>query len=425
MVDIVGLYNTLLTATFGGVPFSVIDTRQETGRRVQRFVFPGVDDASFQDLGADDGPITIRGLLYGQDYLAQATLLQAVFRSAGPYTLVHPWLGKKQVILAPGQRPSISLTATELQIARFELAVLPYNPSAAAGLDTLAKLETELAAVTAAAENWLANVMQPAVNVLGAFSYVQSWLTSISGVFTAALAVTPSANTITGAANVAISDLTSITTAPSLSWGGTTTAQVAAVPAAIAGAATPPVPSAVAPGSSTTAATAADPGDVVTTLLATIPGIAAGAANPSPGPALAAGLQALVVAQAVQAASNITYTSQQDAQAEAAVLYAAIDAAAVAAGTAAQSDPANAAPVWRNLVSLKGALAADMNAVIGRLPPVVMITVPRVMPVWLLAHYVSGDDPGAVYGTYQDIIARNNVYHPALLQPGQIEVLDV
>lgn len=425
MVDIIGLYNSLLTATFGGVPFSVIDTSQEVGRRVARFVFPGIDEASFQDLGADDGPIVIRGLVYGEDYIAQTTTLRAVFRSAGPYTLVHPWLGSLQVILVPGQRPKITLTASELLIARFEVQVYPYNPTAQAGLDTLSQLETQLDAVTADAENWLANVMEPAVSVLGAFGYVQNWLISVSSIVITAIGTTPSASTILGAATSAIAALASPTTAPSTSWAATTTAQLAAVTAAIVTSAAPPVPSAVAPGGATTAAVAADPSDAVATLLAAIPGVAAGSSAPSPGPALAAGMQAMLVTAAVQAASNITYTSQQDALAQAAILYTAIDAAAVAAATAAQTDPANAAPVWRDLVALKGALAADMNTLIGRLPPVVTITVPRVMPAWLLAHYISGDDPAEVYATYQDIIARNNVYHPALVQPGPLEVLDV
>ncbi len=425
MVDVVGLYNTLLTASFGGVPFSVIDTSQETGRRVALFMYPGIDDASFQDLGADDGPIVIRGLLYGQDYIAQVAQLRAVFRSPGPYTLVHPWLGSIQVILAPGQRPSITLSASELLIARFEAQVLPYHPSAQAGLDTLSQLETRLGMVTADAQNWLANVMQPTVGVLGAFGYVQNWLTSLSDVFTTAMNATPSANTIVVTAAVALAALRAPTSAPSAMWGAVTAAVVVAVPGAIAGAAAPPVPSAVAPGGSTVAATPADPADAVTTLLACVPGVMATALAPAPGPALAAALQAVIVGAAVQAASDITYVSQQEAIAQGALLYGAIDAAADAAATAAQTDPANAAPVWRDLVALKGALAADLNVLIGRLPPVVVIVIPRVMPAWLIAQYISGDDPSQVVGTYQDIIARNQVFHPALVQPGPLEVLDV
>lgn len=424
-MDIQDLYNTLLTATFGGVPFYVIDTSQETGRRVMQFIYPGIDDASYQDLGADDGPISLRGLLVGDDYLAQMRTLRAVFRSPGPYTMVHPWLGSLQVIQVPGQRPRISLTANELRVARFELQVLPYNPSAQAGLDTLSQLETQLDALTADAQNWLANILSPAVQVLGAISYAESFLSNVATIFDDVVAVTASAGDIGVSVAGSIAGLEDAVTTPIEGFGGTAAASLAAVVAAFSGSCTPPVPSAVAPGGATTGAPAADPADVVTTLLAAAPLIAAASSTTTPGPALNAGLQALVVGGAVQAASNINYTSQQQAQAQAAVLYAAIDTAAAVAATAAQTDPANAAPVWRDLVALKAALAADMNSLIGRLPPVVTITVPRVMPAWLLAQYISGDDPSQVVATYQDIIARNQIFNPALTQPGPLEVLDV
>jgi len=148
------------------------------------------------------------------------------------------------------------------------------------------------------------------------------------------------------------------------------------------------------------------------------------AGTPAPGPAMGAAMQAALVAAAVQAASRIVYTSQTQAEAQAALLYAAIDAAAVAAASLAQTDPANAAPVWRGLVAMKAALAADVNALIGRLPPVVAIITPVAMPAWVLAEYISGDTPAQVYATYLDLITRNNVLNPALVPAGTLEVLD-
>jgi prophage DNA circulation protein len=424
-MDIQSLYSTLLTATFGGVPFYVVDTSQEVGRRVQRFLYPGLDDASFQDLGADDGPIALRGLLVGDDYIAQTRVLRGVFRSAGPYTLVHPWLGSFQVVLAPGQRPRITLAANELRVARFEVQVLPYVASQQPGLDTLSQLETSLDAVTADAQNWLANAMSPLVNALGAFGYVQNYLQTAATVFSAAIAAVPgSATEIAAAASASLALLAAPTTAPSAGWAVMTAAQLVAVPVAMAGACTPALPAAVAAGGITTPATPADPADTVAALLAAIPGIAASTSSAAPAPAIAAGMQAVIIAQAVAAAANIIYDSQQAAEAQAAILYAAIDAAVAAAATAAQTDPANAAPVWRDLVGLKAALAADLNALIGRLPAVVTIHIATASNAWLLAQYISGDNPADVYATYQDLIARNDIFHPALVPPGAIEVLN-
>ena len=425
MIDIEGLFSSLLTATIGGVPFNVVDSSQEIGRRTIEFLWPGIDDSGWQDIGLSDGPISLRGILIGDDYIMQMKALRAVFRSPGPWTLVHPWYGTLRVLQAPGQRPRITLAANELRVARFEVQLREFNPAADAGLDTLTQLDAAYHALVADASNWLAAAMSPAVNVLGAFSFVQGMLSGIAQSFTAAIATTSSSGAIGAAAAPAIATLATPTTAPGAGWATATAAEMLAVPAAIAGAAAPTVPSAVAPGGTATPALPADPADAASTLLNAVPGItAAGGAN-APGPALAAAMQAATVGAAVQAASGITYASQQDAERQAAVLYAALDAATAAAALAAQGDPANAAPVWRDLIALKATLAADLNSLIGRLPPVVIINIPVAMPAWVIAHYISGDTPDEVYGTYQDIIARNKVFNPALVPAGPLEVLDV
>ncbi len=424
MVDIVGFYNSLLSASFGGVTFYLADTTQELGRRTQRWLFPGLDDATFQDLGADDGPIMIRGILVGQTYLSQMQALQAVFTKAGPYQLVHPWLGTMQVVLVDGQRPRFSLTAHELEVCRFELSVYRYVRPAPAALDTLTQLENKLTSLQQDAQTWLAGAMAPLMGGVAAFSFVQGWLGDVVGQFGDAASLTASAGEILPAVSGELAGITSALGTSVTSFPATASAAVAATLAAWSGAATPVQPSAVAPGGTTTAAAAADPTDVVTTLLTALPGIVSLGTGPSPAPALSAAVQAQIVGAAVQAASNITYTSQQDAIAMGTQLYAALDQAIGAAATAAATDPLNAPAVWLDLVGVKGALAADLNALIGRLPAVVIINTPRTMPVWLLAQYVSGDTPSAVFATWQDIINRNQVRHPAMLPAGPVEVLN-
>lgn len=424
MVDIVGFYNSLLDATFGGVPFSVIDTTQEVGRRVQRFLFPGVDAATFQDLGADAGPIMIRGILVGADYIAQMQAMMAVFNAAGPYQLVHPWLGTMQVVPVDGQRPRFELRADQLQVCRFEMAVYPYVASNTPSQDTLSVLGDKLTSLTTDVQTWLAAAMTPAVGAVAAFGYIQSFLNNSVGIFSNVVSLTASAGEIGPAVSGELSGLTSAIGTSVGNFPSTASAAVTALMAAWAGSATPTQPSAVAPGGTMTPAPAADPTDVTTTLLAALPSVVAQASGPAPAPALSAGLQAAIVGSAVQAASNINYASQQDAIAMAGTLYDALDQAIGAAATAAATDPLNAPTVWRDLVAVKAALAADMNTLIGRLPAVVMINIARTIPVWLLAQYVSGDDPSSVFGTWQDIINRNSVKHPAMLPAGPVEVLN-
>lgn len=194
--------------------------------------------------------------------------------------------------------------------------------------------------------------------------------------------------------------------------------------AAWAQAAAPLVPSAVAPGAILTPAPAADPTDVTNTLLWTLPAIIQLGGGPTPAPAMAAALQAAIVAAAIQAASTINYASRQDAQAMGAKLYAAIDQAIAATAVLAASDPLAITPVWRDLLGLKAALAADLNALIGRLPAVVAVNTTRTMPVWLLAHYAYGDTPNKIFAMWQDIIARNAIRNPAVMQAGGIELLN-
>ena len=423
MVDIVGLYDSLLDASYGGVNFYVLPADIEVGRRTQRFLFPGADGASFQDLGAADGQISVQGFLIGEDYIAQSLALRAAFRRSGPATLVHPWLGTMQVVQDKQQLPKLSFTDKELRVCRFQAVFFPYSPPPQVAPDTLAALELAVGNATADAQGWLAAQLAPAAGTLGAFSYAQGWIASLQAQFGGLLNTGGSGAIIGPAAGAALAALSAPVSVVNTAWAVATAAALAAVPAAIAAACAPTMPSAVAPGGAVVAALAADPGDATAMLLASLAGIGTGLNAPAPGPALAIALTALVLANAAQAASNISYTSQQQAQAQAALLYAAFDAGIASAALAAASAPVLGGAVWRDLLDLKAAVAADMNAVIGRLPPVVVITVPNTIPAWLLAQYISGDNPGAVFATWQDIVARNNIRSPGAVPPGTIEAL--
>ena len=423
MIDIVGLYDSLLNASFGGVAFYMLPADIEVGRRTLRFMFPGADQAEFQDLGADDGQINVQGFLIGGDYIAQSLQLRTAFRTPGPATLVHPWLGTMKVVQVPGTRARLSFSDQELRVCRFQASFYPYTPPPVLNADSLAGLAVAIGDVEANAQAWLAGVLAPAAAALGAFSYAQGWISSIQTQFGLLINTGGSGAEIGPAAAPAVAALSTPVTAPNAAWGVSTAALLAGVPAAIAAAATPPVPSVVAPGGVLAAATAADPGDACTMLLTAIPGLSAPLTAPSPGPALATAMLALVVAQAALAASNIDYASQQEATAQAALMYAAFDSAISAAAIAAASSPAAAAPVWRGLLDLKAAYAADVSALVGRLPAVVTIAVPNAMPAWLLAQYISGDSPSQVYATWQDIIFRNNILVPGAVPPGTIEAL--
>ncbi len=417
----------LLEATIAGIPFQIIDTSVEVGRRLQRFLFPGVDAAAFEDLGALDGPIALRGVLIGADYVQQATLLRTALRTQGPLSLVHPWLGNIQVVLlAPGR---VTFSFKEIRCAHFEVRLYPWTPPSLPGSNSLAGLELAVTSAIDAAQSYMITALTPFRNAAGAFSAVQSWTASIAGQLAAVAQTGPSGDVVGPAASSAIATLSAPTSAPSTGWQATAVGNVLAVPAAIGAAASPPIPAAVAPGGATTPAPAADPGDTTAMLLAAATiaqasGSSAGGHAVGTLSSLAAGLQAACVAQAAQTASLIDYVSAQDAETEVGRLMTAIDAAIVAAGTLAETDPLNAAPVWQSLHDLKSAVATNFNSLVGSLPQVVSVELSSAVPAWLVAHYIAGDTPSAMYATWQDLLARNGVGAPATLGPGIIEVLN-
>jgi prophage DNA circulation protein len=425
MIDIIGLYDSLLSASISGFPFEVLDTRQEFGRRIERFLFPGIDQPVFQDFGAQDNQISVTGMLIGDDYVQQAQNFRRVLQLPGPMTLVHPWLGNLQVILAGPSAVNIELSNTTLRVARFTVTLFLYQPPPVTLADTLSLIGTAVQSAVGDVQNWMAGVLAPLVLPLAAFAYAQGFVRSISAGFAGLVNSGASGAEIGPVASGAIAAMNAVPAVPGAAWASSLASAISAIPASIVAAAQPGVPSAVAPGGASVAASAASPADAVAMLLQAVSIATAHANDPAPGPALAACLQALIVAQAVQAAALINYQSVQQAQAQELVLMGALDAVIAAAASQAQSAPQLAAPVWDDLIGLKAALAADTNALIGRLPEVVSISTIRAHPAWLIAHYIAGDMPGAMAASYADLIARNQVVNPAMVPPGTLEVLQV
>jgi prophage DNA circulation protein len=90
----------LLPASFRGVPFAVVDTAVQVGRRVALHQYPARDDPWAEDMGRAARQIRLRGFIVENDpvYLGgpiqlQRLALLAATEAAGPGTLTHPTLG--------------------------------------------------------------------------------------------------------------------------------------------------------------------------------------------------------------------------------------------------------------------------------------------------------------------------------------------
>jgi hypothetical protein len=206
-------------------------------------------------------------------------------------------------------------------------------------------------------------------------------------------------------------------------WADAMVANLAAVPDAIAAASVPTPPAAVGPGASALTSVAADPAATATVLLGVAAQVSGLAADPTPGPGIAVGQQAQIVLAAIAAASDMVFASQQDALAWRDRLLAALDLAITAVARQAASLPIEGAALWRTLLAVRSAVAADYNARIGRLPAVRQMLLPAAAPVWLIAQHLSGDRPELVAATYRDLVARNRISHPGVPIAGTIEAL--
>lgn len=87
----------LKPASFGGVPFGVLNGTVRFGRRNAVHEYPFRDIPWVEDLGGSRTAITLTGFLVGDDVIAQRDRLIAVCTRRGDGQLVHPTLGRRTV----------------------------------------------------------------------------------------------------------------------------------------------------------------------------------------------------------------------------------------------------------------------------------------------------------------------------------------
>jgi prophage DNA circulation protein len=426
-VDLQDIFSVSLPCSWRGIDFYVVDTRLSAGRRVQKLLFPGIDTPAFQDLGALDGPIVVSGLLVGDDYVRQAEALRAAFRTAASAKLTLPWLSSAPLVVL-AQPAEITFSIHELRVARFSAQFEISTPYQAAPLDTLEQLQAAISGFEDQVKSFVAGVLSPLQLPIALFGYAERFAGYVGTAFSLAAGLGGQGDDSAIVAAAVATPLISLSTAAAdvtnPAWSDNLADALFAVPEAAAAASVPTPPASVAPGGSVATPTPADPRATATMLLAAGADVmSAAASDPAPGAALSAALAAGCVAQAIGAASDILYASQQDASAFEATLVGQLDDATEQVALQCQAYPLVAGPVWRAMVDLRSALVIDMQAVIGRLPSVDTLIVPRPTSVWALAQYLSGDTPANLIATYQDLVARNAIYHPALVAAGPIEYL--
>lgn len=445
----------LRPAAWRGVTFWVIDASHTVGRRIHATLYPGLDLKTHDDTGPLDGPFRISGLVIGDDYVAKAKALSAVFRSPGSGTFMHPWLGPVDcVLLRPAE---ISFASDELRVARIECEFDPTGEDALSGLaggllgGVFASLTGLLGAVgglIGAAVGLVSSVLSVVPMALAIFSFgisaissVFSIASSIVGTVGQAAILIPIARAVGAAFDRALGNGDRQLVATSVA------AILGSYPAQLGAAFRPQPPAALGPSSEAPPAKPYVPDPragaaLMFQIAATIAVRAAGAGaatlpggvpiNPAslPGRVPVSSIERLIylaaesafVAQGISLMAEIDFESRQDAagwqaQAEAALA----GAGSRAAGLAGEA-PAVVAALWQALEATSARLSIDMSEVIGRLQPVITIDPPRA-DAWLLAQHYAGDDPRQVLPMLHDIVRRNRLRHPANLGTDPLEVL--
>jgi hypothetical protein len=370
LIDLAGGFyaDLMLDASIGGTPFSIINVKTEDGRRIQSVLFPGQDRKAFQDLGQLDGEIVFTGLLVGDDAVHQAERLRNVFQRTGVLTLDHPFFDAT-IQVVPTKPVAIEQDVKELRVARFTATVERWLARQPPAVDTLQGILDALADLQTQVRSWLRGVLRPLGMVLAVIGFVDRLAQTARGTWDT-LAGTAADTSLKNVLAPFTASLGLVNTLPiDNAYPDTVADRFAAPSAAVAAAGMPAIPAAVAPGGSLGAPVAVDP-RVTTALLLNAAATMAPADTTVPGSAVSLAAMAYALGDAVNAASDIPFQSQQDAIAWQVRVNAALDRCAALAAAFAQTDPIGAGPVWRALLKLRAAFAADMTATIGRLPAV-------------------------------------------------------
>lgn len=121
--------DTLLDASFRGVPFDCQRTADSIEREVARYAYPHVDGEDIEDLGQKARDVTITAIFFGDDYETQMKRLLGALAQKGPGELIHPVFGSLPAMQFLGG--NVSHDADNPDACLFEMrfaASTPGNP---------------------------------------------------------------------------------------------------------------------------------------------------------------------------------------------------------------------------------------------------------------------------------------------------------
>lgn len=414
--NVTDLLPGLLPAAFRGARFHVVDVRHEVGRRIVFTYFPGVDERAIEDQGRFDGPISIIGLVVGDDYVAQARALQAAFAAPGPGTYLDPWLGEIRAVVPTPAR--ITFSTAELRVARVD-AILERAPaSLPPSVSSFARLDAALGGVSAAVAALVTGALAARSLPVLALAVANDVAATAIGSAIARSAASAAAASLTPALEDLAATLRRGAGAPAIG------AAIGGLGARLDEATKPRPRPMVAPGGRLSPRSAPLDPRLGARLAIAISADIGGIAGTLPADeAVRLASRAEVLAAGARAAARIPFESREEALSWRDEVDVALAAAAEEASLLAPRSPADVAALWRAIGEARAALGSDINEIVGRLPRTRRLRAGPGVTALMLAHDLVGDDPTRVEAYAADLVARNRLRYASMLPDDGLEAL--
>lgn len=384
-------------ASFRGVPFHVLGTDGQIGRRNVIHEYPLRDLPYAEDLGRKAREFSIEAFVLGDDYMTARDRLIDALEAAGSGELVHPYRGRSQVVVTAAR---VSESSNEGGMARFQITFTEsgqaVNPSPRT--DTGVAVASAADAAQATSENAFAGWF----NVDELQDYVaEDALTTVNN------ALSSINSAVGGVVSTAIYpefmlQLSGISTSASglIRTPGTLAGGLFGLVRGMSGIASSPL------AALTSLRSLFSFGSTFQAVPTTTPSRRQQAINQA---AVVDLTRQAAMIEAARVSSQVTPASYDDAVAL---------RDEIAGQLETQAETATD-PVYRALTDLRIAVIKDINARAADLSRTVQYPVPRTLPALVLAHRLYGDISNA-----DTLVARNKIRHPGFVPGGRaIEVL--
>jgi prophage DNA circulation protein len=393
-------FGSLRPASFRGVSFETDDHDKRGGRRLVKHEYPLRDEPYAEDLGRKARSWRVNAFYVHRRAVdvpkSRDELLEAL-EAAGPGTLLHPWLGEREVCVDDF---SLHESNAEGGYCKFSIDFVE------AGHNAEPKAETDTAAATAAAGQ---TVETAAVDmVMGAVAAIEETFAAVQNAFALVQEVIALPQTIVGNALAFVANGTATPTAlvsavfglARMGFGLDAGSAFAAL-----------FPAHAAPNSAG--------GNLVGALPGTFATVVQSLASPGPSGSTTGIADSVVTANRLTATALVTaaaenfartdFRAADDALAARDILVDALEAASEVAPDA----------LYPPLCDLHAAVVVDASARAAKLPRIRRVSLPGTMPALAAAYRVHGDA-----GRDAEIITRNKIRHPGFVPGGTaLEVL--